>query len=123
MMLCNDNLRNGNSIMFTYIYSDWVRILIFGEPTMINCLFLFLFSFRILVQPGCLKSVNFESTFCSFQFFQKTNEKFLPLHTDPNWSILSNKYNPGQPIQKPGFWLSIRPFCIRTTFIWVHQGP
>ena len=44
-------------------------------------------------------------------------------HTDPNWSILSNKYNPGQPMQKPGFWLSSRPFCIRTTFIWVHQGP
>ena len=44
-------------------------------------------------------------------------------HTDPNWLILSNKYNPGQPIQKPGFWLSSRPFCIRTTFIWVHQGP
>ena len=31
--------------------------------------------------------------------------------------------NPGQPIQKTGFWLSSRPFCIRTTFIWVHQGP
>ena len=45
------------------------------------------------------------------------------LHTVPNWSILSNKkYNPGQPIEKPGFWLSNRPFCIRTTFIWVHQG-
>ena len=45
-------------------------------------------------------------------------------HSDPNWSILSNnKYNPGQPIQKLGFWLSSRPFCIRTTFIWVHQGP
>ena len=26
-------------------------------------------------------------------------------------------------IQKPGFWLSSRPFCIRITFIWVHQGP
>ena len=45
-------------------------------------------------------------------------------HTDPNWSILSNnKYNPGQPIQKLGFWLSSRPSCIRITFIWVHQGP
>ena len=45
-------------------------------------------------------------------------------HSETNWSILSNnKYNPGQPIQKPGFWLSSRPFCIRTTFIWVHQGP
>ena len=41
-----------------------------------------------------------------------------------NRSILSNnKYNPGQPIQKPGFRLSSRPFCIRITFIWVHQGP
>ena len=47
----------------------------------------------------------------------------VPVHTDPNWLILSNKYNPGQPIQKLGFWLSSRPFCIRTTFIWVHQGP
>ena len=47
-----------------------------------------------------------------------------PPHSDLNWSIMSNiKYNPGQPIQKPGFWLSSRPFCIRTTFIWVHQGP
>ena len=46
------------------------------------------------------------------------------LHSDSNWSILSNnKYNPGQPIQKPGFWLSSRPLCRRTTFIWVHQGP
>ena len=45
-------------------------------------------------------------------------------HSDPNWSILSNnKYNPGQPIQKPGLWWSSWPFWIRITFIWVHQGP
>ena len=42
---------------------------------------------------------------------------------DLECTILSNKYNPGQPIQKPGFWLSSRPFCIRTNFIWVHKGP
>ena len=49
---------------------------------------------------------------------------FLATHSDPNWTILSNnKYNPSQPIQKPGFWLPSRPFCIRTTFIWVYQGP
>ena len=48
----------------------------------------------------------------------------LTIHTVPNCSILSNnKYNPGQLIQKPGFWLSSRPFWIRITFIWVHQGP
>ena len=35
-------------------------------------------------------------------------------HTDLNWLILSNKYNPGQPILKPGFWLSSRPFWIQT---------
>jgi len=29
---------------------------------------------------------------------------------DLECSILSNKYNPGQPIQKPGFWLSSGPF-------------
>ena len=34
----------------------------------------------------------------------------LPWHTDLECSILSNKYNPGQPIKKPGFWLFSRPF-------------
>ena len=48
----------------------------------------------------------------------------LTIHTVPNCSILSNnKYNPGQLIQNQGFWLSSRPFWIRITFIWVHQGP
>ena len=50
-------------------------------------------------------------------------ETYVNTHTDPNWSILSKKYNPGQPIQKLGFWLSSRPFWIITTFSWVHQGP
>ena len=53
------------------------------------------------------------------------NLKLFPsaAHWSEKCSILSNKYNPGQPIQKPGFWLFSRPFWIRTTFIWVHQGP
>ena len=47
----------------------------------------------------------------------------LTCHTDPNWSILSNKYNPGQPIQKPGFWLSNRPFCTETLEETIESGP
>ena len=50
-------------------------------------------------------------------------------HPDLNWLILykegsrtslycttnTTQANPGQPIQKPGFWLFIRPFCKKMT--------
>ena len=58
--------------------------------------------------------------FICFISIEIRTKLWLVQHTDPNWSILSKKYNPGQPIQKSGFWLSSRPFCIRTSFIWVH---
>ena len=44
--------------------------------------------------------------------------EFSQQHNDLECLILSNKYNPCQPIQKPKFWFSSRPFWIWTTFIY-----